>query len=36
LRELGLAEAYYLEGGYDAWRMAGYPLESKGPKLGFF
>ena len=29
-------DAYYLDGGYDAWREAGYPLESKGPKLGFF
>lgn len=31
-----MAEAYYLEGGYDAWRLAGYPLEIKAPKLGFF
>jgi 3-mercaptopyruvate sulfurtransferase SseA len=29
-------DAYYLDGGYDAWAQAGYPLESKGPKLGFF
>jgi 3-mercaptopyruvate sulfurtransferase SseA len=29
-------EAYYLDGGFDAWRAASYPVESKGPKLGFF
>jgi 3-mercaptopyruvate sulfurtransferase SseA len=31
-----VAEAFYLDGGFDAWRAANYPLETKGPKLGFF
>jgi rhodanese-related sulfurtransferase len=29
-------DAYYLDGGYDAWTQAGYAVESKGRKLGFF
>ena len=36
LRDLGLASAYYLDGGFDAWRAANYPIESKGKRLGFF
>jgi 3-mercaptopyruvate sulfurtransferase SseA len=31
-----VANAYYLDGGFEAWRAAGYPLERKGKRLGFF
>ena len=29
LRDRGLAKSFALEGGFDAWQQAGYPLEAK-------
>jgi len=29
LVDRGLTDVHYLEGGFDAWRQAGYPLERK-------
>ena len=30
LRDQGISRAFALQGGYDAWKAAGFPLETKG------